>query len=235
MNSQRIGPRRGRSIDPQRDHRMGSRRGYRIGHHLRDHALIWIVVLSVGVGMMTELIKSAAQVVAEEPVASVANPWMGASFPLENFTAYTSPFGYRQHPMGGRRFHYGLDLAAPMGSYIRNWWEGQVIEVHDHTTCGTAAIIQSGRWTHIYCHMQGGVVLEKEGGRVLVDRAGGIEIRQGQRVKAGQRIGRVGMTGSTTGPHLHWGLKYDGAWVDPALVIKAGVEYQQLQATQPVE
>jgi murein DD-endopeptidase MepM/ murein hydrolase activator NlpD len=83
--------------------------------------------------------------------------------------------------------------------------------------------------------MQGSVIIEKEGGRVLVDRAGGIEIRQGQRVTSGQRIGRVGMTGSTTGPHLHWGMKYDGAWVDPALVIKAGADYQQLQAAQAVD
>jgi murein DD-endopeptidase MepM/ murein hydrolase activator NlpD len=83
--------------------------------------------------------------------------------------------------------------------------------------------------------MQGQIVIEKEGGRVLVDRDGGIELRQGQRVTSGQRIGRVGMTGSTTGPHLHWGLKYDGAWVDPALVIKAGFDYQQLQTAQAPE
>lgn len=210
-----------------------------MNHHGGAQALSWIVALSVGVGIMAELIQSTSQVVAEEQSAATEaappNPWLGASFPLENFSRYTSPFGYRQHPMGGHRFHYGLDLAAPMGSYIRSWWEGKVIEVHDHTACGTAAIIQSGRWTHIYCHMQGSIVIEKEGGRVLVDRAGGIEIRQGQMVTSGQRIGRVGMTGSTTGPHLHWGMKYDGAWVDPALVIKAGADYQQLQASQAVD
>jgi murein DD-endopeptidase MepM/ murein hydrolase activator NlpD len=69
--------------------------------------------------------------------------------------------------------------------------------------------------------MYGHIVVEKEGGRVMVDRPGGLEIRQGQTVKAGQRIGRVGMTGRTTGPHLHWGMKYQGLWVDPALVLKA--------------
>lgn len=203
------------------------------GRFDRAQALGWIVALSVGIGTMTELTQSTPQVVAEEQIA--ANPWLGSSFPLENFSRYTSPFGYRQHPMGGTRFHYGLDLAAPMGSYIRSWWAGKVVEVHDHTACGTAAIIQSGAWTHVYCHMQGSIVVEKEGGRVLVDRDGGIEIRQGQMVTSGQRIGRVGMTGSTTGPHLHWGLKYEGAWVDPAMVIRAGADYQQLQATQAVD
>ncbi|MBD2110991.1 MULTISPECIES: M23 family metallopeptidase [Cyanophyceae] len=204
------------------------------GRFDRAQALGWIVALSVGIGTMTELTQSTPQVIAEEQIAAEAapaNPWLGSSFPLENFSRYTSPFGYRQHPMGGHRFHYGLDLAAPMGSYIRSWWEGKVVEVHDHTACGTAAIIQSGSWTHIYCHMQGSIVIEKEGGRVLVDRDGGIEIRQGQMVTAGQRIGRVGMTGSTTGPHLHWGLKYDGAWVDPALVLKATFDYQQASQT----
>lgn len=207
-------------------------------HQGRAQALSWMVALSVGGGTMTELSQSTPQVITAEPVAAVAvappNPWAGASFPLEKFTAYTSPFGYRQHPMGGHRFHYGLDMAAPMGSYVRSWWEGKVIQVSDNTACGTSAIIQSGNWTHIYCHMVGHLVTETEGGRVLVDRDGGIELRQGQRVTSGQRIGRVGMTGSTTGPHLHWGLKYDGVWVDPALVIKAGADFQQLQTAQTV-
>lgn len=189
--------------------------------------LRWLVVLAVWIWSVGELSRYAANVQAEETVAIAvaptvpANPWQQASFPVENFTAYTSPFGYRQHPYGGYRFHYGLDMAAPMGSYIRSWWDGTVIRVSDDTSCGTSAIIQSEDWTHIYCHMQGYIVVEKDGDRVLVDRPGGIEIVQGQAIKAGERIGRVGVTGRTTGPHLHWGLKYKGSWVDPALVIRA--------------
>ncbi len=200
----------------------------RVGHYLG-----WIVALSVSLGLMADIIKATPKVVAEDQTASaqVVNPpnlWQqGASFPVEQFTVYTSPFGYRQHPMGGYRFHYGLDLAAPLGSYIRSWWDGKVLRVDSDSSCGTYVLIQSGDWTHVYCHMQGHIVVEKEGGRVMVDRAGGLEIRQGQTVKAGQRIGRVGMTGATTGPHLHWGLKYQGAWVDPALVIKAMYREQQ--------
>lgn len=164
---------------------------------------------------------SVAQVGAEPKL------WRSASFPVENFAAYTSPFGYREHPFGGYRFHYGLDIAAPIGSYVRSWWSGTVVEVSDNTACGTSVIIESGNWLHIYCHMQGHVVVEVDGDRFLVDREGGIELKQGSQVKAGARVGRVGMTGSTTGPHLHWGLKYKGAWVDPALVIQEMVEEQQ--------
>ncbi|NER00664.1 MAG: M23 family metallopeptidase [Cyanothece sp. SIO2G6] len=155
-------------------------------------------------------------------VQIAAQIWASASFPVEGFQAYTSPFGYRSSPTGGYRkeFHYGLDIAAPRRSYIRNWWAGTVVEVSDHTNCGTSAVIQSGDWTHIYCHMEGRV--ESRGGnRYLVDRDGGVELRQGQPIAAGDRIGRVGMTGRTTGPHLHWGLKYRSNWVDPAWVLQA--------------
>lgn len=168
--------------------------------------------------------QDATQTVAEEAVIAAKTPWQSASFPVEDFLAYTSPFGYRNHPYGGRRFHYGLDIAAPMGSYIRAWWEGTVVEVSDDTACGTGIVVESHGWLHIYCHMQGYVVIEKDGDRWLVDHDGGIQIRQGDLVTSGQRIGRVGMTGRTTGPHLHWGMKYQGSWVDPTAVLKAMME-----------
>jgi murein DD-endopeptidase MepM/ murein hydrolase activator NlpD len=150
------------------------------------------------------------------------NDWFGASFPVEDFQAYTSPFGYRSSPDGGysTEFHYGLDMAAPEGSYIRNWWGGEVIEVSDDSNCGTSVVVQSGPWMHIYCHMRGHVE-EDSRGRYMIDREGGLQIWEGQEITAGGRIGRVGMTGRTTGPHLHWGLKYDENWVDPALVLRA--------------
>jgi murein DD-endopeptidase MepM/ murein hydrolase activator NlpD len=156
------------------------------------------------------------------------NQWAGSSFPVENFQIYTSPFGYRQSATGGSgsEFHYGLDMAAPQGSYIHNWWAGTVVEVTDNTNCGTSVVVESGNWTHIYCHMQGHVERD-DGKRYMVDREGGVQVWEGQVIPAGTRIGRVGMTGRTTGPHLHWGLKYDGNWVDPALVIRAMYAGQQ--------
>jgi murein DD-endopeptidase MepM/ murein hydrolase activator NlpD len=169
-------------------------------------------------GLRQELAK------ALEPnqVAVAGNDWRGASFPVENFQAYTSPFGYRASPDGtyNQEFHKGLDMAAPEGSYIRNWWAGRVVEVSDNTACGTSIVIQSGEWQHIYCHMKGQIETSG-GGRYLSDRTGGIQIWEGQLVPAGARIGRVGMTGRTTGPHLHWGLKYASRYVDPAMVLRA--------------
>lgn len=178
--------------------------------------LSFLLVLGLGIYTNASPLEATASQVATR------GAWQGASFPVENFQAYTSPFGYRGSPDGtpGQEFHHGLDMAAPEGSYIRNWWGGSVLEVSDNTSCGTSVIMQSGQWTHIYCHM-GGRVESVKGNRALVDRTGGIQVWEGQRVPAGARIGRVGMTGRTTGPHLHWGLKYAGEWVDPAVVLRA--------------
>ncbi len=169
---------------------------------------------------------------ALEVQVATSNNWRGASFPVENFQAYTSAFGYRRSATGGRswEFHRGLDMAAPQGSYIRNWWTGRVVQVSDKTGCGTHIIIQSGQWEHTYCHMKGHI--KKQGSnRYLIDREGGIQIWEGQQVSAGTRIGRVGMSGRSTGPHLHWGLKYANNYVDPALVLRA-MYAQQPDRTQ---
>jgi murein DD-endopeptidase MepM/ murein hydrolase activator NlpD len=155
------------------------------------------------------------------------NSWQYASFPVENFQTYSSPFGYRVDPKNPskRQFHNGLDIAAPLGSYIRNWWGGRVVDLSDNTGCGTSVTLQSGEWQHIYCHMQG-YVEKSSNGTYSIDREGGIQLWLGQEVPAGARIGRVGMTGRTTGPHLHWALKYAGKYVDPALVLQKMYEEQ---------
>jgi murein DD-endopeptidase MepM/ murein hydrolase activator NlpD len=165
---------------------------------------------------------------------ATGNNWREASFPVENFQEYTSPFGYRRSPDGSasQEFHRGLDLAAPEGSYIRNWWTGRIVEVSDDSACGTSVVIQSGEWEHIYCHMKGSVETSN-GQKYLRDRSGGIQLSEGQVIPAGARIGRVGMTGRTTGPHLHWGLKYAKQYVDPALVLRAMYSEQSKYSAVP--
>jgi len=168
-------------------------------------------------------------------IAATRSQWAGASFPLEQFQAYTSPFGYRRSIDGYNfnEFHYGLDLAAPQGSYIRNWWGGTVVEVSDDSNCGTSVVVESGDWLSIFCHMEG-LVESANGERYMIDRAGGVRIVEGQELPAGQRVGRVGMTGRTTGPHLHWGLKFQNNWVDPALVLRAMYDDQRSASSQIV-
>lgn len=185
-------------------------------------SLLFIALSCVSIPSLVWRQQTVKALEVQQTQATNSYSWRGASFPVENFSAYTSAFGYRRSATGGSKmeFHKGLDMAAPQGSYIRNWWGGQVVQVSDKTGCGTHVIIRSGRWEHTYCHMKGHV--EKQGNsRYLIDRGGGIQIWQGQFVSAGTRIGRVGMTGRTTGPHLHWGLKYAENHVDPALVLRA--------------
>ena len=159
---------------------------------------------------------STEQIIAQD----VSTIWEKGSFPVENFQSYTSGFGYRISPVTGKRqFHNGLDLAAPRGSYIRNWWGGKVKKLSDNTPCGTSITIESGQWQHVYCHLEG-YVEDSEEGKFLIDRDGGIQIALGQNIPAGSRIGRIGMSGRTTGPHLHWVLKHNGGYIDPALVLK---------------
>jgi murein DD-endopeptidase MepM/ murein hydrolase activator NlpD len=110
--------------------------------------------------------------------------------------------------------HHGLDIAAPLGSPIRNWWHGAVREVISDGACGLGLVIQSGAYEHIYCHLAGSV----QGG---VYRSGAVTLRPGQPLRGGQLIGHVGMSGRTTGPHLHWGIRYEGRWLNPGTILRA--------------
>ncbi len=82
-------------------------------------------LLILGLGLISSItllpkpeIVTAREVKAKKVVR--AKSWLAASFPIENFQAYTSPFGYRLAATGGSNweFHAGLDMAAPQGSYI---------------------------------------------------------------------------------------------------------------------
>ncbi len=147
-----------------------------------------------------------------------ASLWGRGAFPVASFAGYTSGFGMRSHPLSGDvRPHYGIDIAAPLGSPIRSWWTGTVSEVIVDGGCGNGLVIRSGSYEHIYCHLSG-----QAGNGVY--RSGNVVLRVGQRVATGQVIAHVGLTGSTTGPHLHWGMRYRGAWMDPARVLRAMAE-----------
>jgi murein DD-endopeptidase MepM/ murein hydrolase activator NlpD len=147
--------------------------------------------------------------------ANLNSSWARGSFPVASFVSYSSPFGLRVHPLqGGRRPHLGLDIAAPLGSVVRNWWGGTLVEILRDSGCGNGLVIRSGPYEHLYCHLAGQV----EGNTY---RSGSVLLRRGQALRTGQTIGHVGLTGSTTGPHLHWGVRHEDRWLDPASVLRA--------------
>jgi len=71
--------------------------------------------------------------------------------------ATQSHFGQRLGPGGALEPHHGIDIAAPLGSPIRNWWSGAVKELINDTACGVGLLIQSGSYEHLYCHLAGTV------------------------------------------------------------------------------
>ncbi|MFM7312259.1 MAG: M23 family metallopeptidase [Cyanobium sp.] len=149
------------------------------------------------------------------PAAAQATGWLQGVFPVVSFVGFTSGFGNRMHPLAGdRRPHYGVDIAAPLGSPVLSWWSGRVQDVISDGGCGNGLVIRSGDYEHIYCHLAG----EIGGGTYS---SGAVRLQSGQVVRRGQLIGHVGLTGSTTGPHLHWGMRYRGQWMDPARILRA--------------
>lgn len=107
---------------------------------------------------------------------------------------FTSGFGMRWG-----RMHQGIDLAAPTGTPIYAYKGGVVTRAtFDGVGGNNVMIAHPGGLSSYYAHMS----------KILTSR--------GAQVRAGQMIGRVGSTGRSTGPHLHWGIKRGGAWVNPA-------------------
>ncbi|MFZ9281519.1 MAG: M23 family metallopeptidase [Prochlorococcaceae cyanobacterium] len=160
-----------------------------------------------------------------QPLSS-SGRWRLGVFPVASFVRFTSHYGSRIGPGGSVEPHYGLDIAAPLGSAIHSWWGGVVQELINDGACGVGLVIRSGSYEHIYCHLAGSTW----GGTY---RSGPVSLSQGQAVATGQLIGHVGLSGRTSGPHLHWGVRYRGQWLDPARVLRAMVASRGASKRQP--
>jgi murein DD-endopeptidase MepM/ murein hydrolase activator NlpD len=115
----------------------------------------------------------------------------------------SSSFGMRRIFNGeSRNPHGGMDIAAPVGTPVRAPLAGTVIDTGDYFFNGKTVFVDHGRgMISMYCHLSA------------------IDVQPGQQVAAGTTLGKVGMTGRVTGPHLHWGLSLNRAWVDPELFV----------------
>ncbi len=125
----------------------------------------------------------------------------GWNWPLPGHHYITSRFGYRIHPVTKRRsFHYGVDIAAGSGTPIRAPKSGLVLQCAYNGISGYYIVVDHGRgYSTVYRHL----------------KKGGFACRPGQSVKAGQVIGYVGTTGRSTGPHLHFEIRYGGQPKNP--------------------
>ena len=112
----------------------------------------------------------------------------------------TSPFGMRIHPISGKwKMHNGVDMACAQGTPIYAAKSGKVtVASYQAGGAGYYVSINHGDgFSSVYMHMTHYIV------------------SPGQYVTAGQVIGYVGSTGGSTGPHLHFGISYNGTYVNP--------------------
>ncbi|CEM62591.1 M23 family peptidase [Treponema phagedenis] len=124
-------------------------------------------------------------------------------FPLDK-GILTSGFGNRPSPFTGKpSYHAGIDLAAPMGSPVYACAAGEIKKIATNNIYGKHIILK-----HI------------DGRESLYGHLSAVEVQLHQKVKSGKIIGKVGMTGMSTGPHLHFEVHEHGVPKNPATFIQ---------------
>lgn len=111
----------------------------------------------------------------------------------------TGKFGYRTHPiLGEELFHYGLDIAAESGTEIHAFADGEVTVVGESSELGKYVVLAHGtEYTTLYAHCSE------------------ITAASGKQVTMGETVAKVGSTGQSTGPHLHFELQRGNTFLNP--------------------
>ncbi|MCQ2401188.1 MAG: peptidoglycan DD-metalloendopeptidase family protein [Lachnospiraceae bacterium] len=120
-------------------------------------------------------------------------------WPVPSSGRVTSYFGSREAPVAGASTsHKGIDIGAGSGSDIKAAAGGSVVIATYSSSAGNYIMISHGGGVYtVYMHMKS------------------MAVSEGDEVSKGQVIGYVGSTGYSTGPHLHFGIRVDGSYVDP--------------------
>ena len=128
----------------------------------------------------------------------------------------TSPFGWREDPINGTsRFHAGVDIAAETGTPVLAAQAGYVVFSGTYGGYGEAIVLDHGHTLYtLYGHNSERLVTA------------------GQYVSPGQIISRVGSTGRTTGPHLHFEVHYNRQYVEPLAYLNN--TQSSIAAAQPI-
>jgi len=126
-------------------------------------------------------------------------------YPVTN-RRVTSNYGWREDPVnpvaGQMTFHRAVDLAGKMGDPVKAALKGTVLHVDNNRNLGNFIILKHGEYQTLYAHLSA------------------VSVKKGQEVSQGQVIGKVGETGYTTGPHLHFEVFRNGNRVNPLDLLK---------------
>ena len=147
----------------------------------------------------------------------LSEPWP------EGFTINKrSPYGWRIDPITGKRkFHHGVDVAAPTGTPLTAPADGVIVHKGSGASGGNTLIIKHAPDLFtVYYHLQKPSHLSK-----------------GTKVQRGDRVALVGSTGRSTGPHLHWEVRRSRTWgdtVDPVPFLEAEEPpAQEIEESEP--
>lgn len=138
------------------------------------------------------------------------------AFSLPAAGRLSSGFGLRRYFNGeARQAHSGLDIAAPQGTAIMAPAAGTVIATGNYFFNGNTVFLDHGQGLiTMYNHLHR------------------ISVKPGRRVRQGETIGEIGMTGRVTGAHLHWSVSLNNTRVDPMLFLNES-ELAKAQASAP--
>ncbi len=149
-------------------------------------------------------IEAETQLKAKVFAASAARPLWGRSFRAPVTAAPTDSFGVRRIFNGKlASVHKGMDFRAPPGTPVRAGNSGVVVLARPLYYEGNCVILDHGLGLFtVSMHLSR------------------IDVKEGQQVATGDRLGLSGATGRVTGPHLHWAVRWQGAYLDPAKLLR---------------
>lgn len=154
----------------------------------------------------------------EKKLASIPSIKPVVEDKLKRKIKHLSGYGIRLHPVHKvKKFHKGIDFTAPKGTAIQATGNGTVIRVENKKRgYGQNVVIDHGYgYTTLYAHMKT------------------INVKKGDKVTKGQKIGEIGSTGTSTAPHLHYEVRINGKAVNPIDYCLDGLsptEYKELVA-----
>jgi len=172
---------------------------YDVEHALRDEMQSELDRLTVEASLQEQSLKELSQSLLTRNLREAHMP---SIWPTRGLV--TSGFGRRSNPISGfRQFHEGLDIATSVGTAVFATADGVVIVAGRHGGLGRMVMISHGDNLRTrYAHLSETTV------------------NVGDRVKRGTKIGGVGMSGSSTGPHLHYEVLKAGVPVNPRRYIE---------------